>query len=86
MKRKQFIDDGFFVAEAKSQMSWIDENTVFIGSDFGDDTVDRLGIRQERHACGRAAYLWRKSKEVFAGEQADVAVTVYRGLGRRRVL
>jgi prolyl oligopeptidase len=74
---KAFVDDGFFVAEAKTQTSWIDEDTVFIGSDFGDNTLTDSGY-------ARTSRLWKRgvpieeAKEVFAGEQADVAVGVYR--------
>jgi prolyl oligopeptidase len=75
---KAFVDDGFFVAEAKTQTSWIDEDTVFIGSDFGDNTLTDSGY-------ARTSRLWKRgvpieeAKEVFAGEQADVSVGVYRG-------
>jgi len=74
---KAFVDDGFFVAEAKTNTSWIDEDTVFIGSNFGDDTLTDSGY-------ARTSRLWKRgvpieeAKEVFAGEQADVAVGVYR--------
>lgn len=75
---KAFVDAGFFVAEAKTDTSWIDEDTVFIGSNFGDDTLTDSGYP-------RTSRLWRRgvpieeAKEVFAGEQTDVSVTVYRG-------
>lgn len=75
---KAFVDDGFFVVEAKTETSWIDEDTVFIGSNFGDNTLTDSGY-------ARTSRLWKRgvpieeAKEVFAGEQADVAVGVYRG-------
>jgi prolyl oligopeptidase len=74
---KAFIEDGFYVAEAKSQMSWIDEDTVFVGSDFGDDTVTDSGYAKTSRLWTRGVPL-AEAKEVFAGEQADVAVSVYR--------
>ena len=76
--RKAFVGDGFFVAEAKTRTSWIDEDTVFIGSNFGDNTLTDSGY-------ARTSRLWKRgvpieeAKEVFAGEQADVSVGVYRG-------
>jgi prolyl oligopeptidase len=33
---KTFVMDGFSIAEAKQQVSWIDKNAVWIGSDFGE--------------------------------------------------
>lgn len=77
-ERKAFVDGGFFVAEAKTRTSWIDEDSVFIGSDFGDNSLTDSGY-------ARTSRLWKRgvpieeAKEVFAGEQADVAVGVYRG-------
>lgn len=74
---RNFVDDGFFVSEAKTGMSWIDEDTVFIGSDFGDDTVTDSGYARTSRLWVRGVPL-EEAKEVFAGEQADVAVAVYR--------
>lgn len=74
---RRFTDDGFFVAEAKTRVSWIDEDTLFIGGDFGDGSLTDSGYP-------RTARLWKRgepiaeSREVFAGQQEDVSVTVYR--------
>jgi len=75
---RSFVDDGFFVAEFKTRVNWIDQDTLFIGSDFGEGSLTDSGY-------ARTARLWRRgeplleAKEVFAGEKEDVAVTVYRG-------
>lgn len=75
---RSFIDDGFFVAEGKTNTSWIDADALFIGGDFGAGSLTDSGY-------ARTSRLWRRGEplaeatEVFAGEQADVAVTVYRG-------
>lgn len=74
---REFVEDGFFVAEFKTRVSWIDADTVFIGSDFGPGSLTDSGYP-------RTARLWNRgdpiaeAKEVFAGEKQDVAVTVYR--------
>ena len=73
-----FVDDGFFVAEAKTGVSWLDRDTVFIGSDFGEGSLTDSGYP-------RTARLWTRgeplseAREVWAGEQGDVAASVYRG-------
>ena len=36
-------DGGFVVAEAKSSLDWIDENTVYIGTDFGPGSMTDSG-------------------------------------------
>lgn len=74
---KAFVDDGFFVPEFKTRVSWIDENTVFIGGDYGADSLTESGYP-------RTSRLWQRgdpiteAREVFAGEKEDVSVTVYR--------
>lgn len=74
---RRFVDDGFFVAEAKSSVSWLDADTVFIGSDFEEGSLTDSGYP-------RTSRLWRRGEpmeeatEVFAGEQTDVWAGVYR--------
>lgn len=74
---KAFVDDGFVAPEAKSRLSWIDSNSVFIGTDFGEGTLTDSGY-------ARTVRIWRRgdslsdATEIFAGEQSDVAANVYR--------
>ena len=35
MRTQEFVADGFVVPEAKTQISWEDENSVLIGTDLG---------------------------------------------------
>lgn len=80
---KTFVMDGFSIAEAKHDVSWIDENAVWVGSDFGDGSLTDSGYP-------RTARLWRRGEpieeamEVFAGEKTDVAAGVYRTWDRDR--
>jgi prolyl oligopeptidase len=75
---RKFVKDGFLVAENKTNLSWIDANTVFVGSDFGDDSVTDSGYPRTARLWHRGEPL-EKSREIFAGERKDVAVSVYRG-------
>ena len=74
---RAFVEGGFFVPEAKSRVSWIDSDTLYLGSDFGDGTLTDSGYP-------RTARIWRRGEpfsdaiEVFAGEQSDVAASVFR--------
>lgn len=72
---RRFVDDGFAVPEAKTEVEWIDADAVYIGSDFGPGSLTDSGYpRVIRH--------WRRGQPlaqapvVFEGERADVAVSV----------
>ena len=77
VEERAFVDNGFLVPEAKSRLDWIDEDTVYIGTDFGDGSLTDSGYP-------RTARVWRRGEsisdaaEIFAGEQSDVWAGVYR--------
>ena len=77
VEERAFVDDGFLVSEAKSELGWIDEDTVYIGTDFGYGSLTDSGYP-------RTARVWRRGEpisdaaEIFAGEQSDVWAGVYR--------
>ncbi len=74
---KRFVDGGFRLDEAKSTVSWVDENTLYVGTDFGEGSLTDSGYP-------RTSRLWRRGEplaeapEVFAGERKDVWAGVYR--------
>ncbi|NIM63021.1 MAG: S9 family peptidase, partial [Acidobacteria bacterium] len=63
---KNFVDGGFFVPESKARVSWKDENTLWVGTDFGEGTLTKSGYP-------------RFSKEWKRGTPLDSATTVYEG-------
>jgi prolyl oligopeptidase len=81
VETKTFVMDGFSIPEAKQRVSWIDENAVWVGSDFGEGSLTDSGYP-------RTARLWKRGEpleeatEIFAGEQADVAAGIYRAWDR----
>jgi len=72
---KTFIEDGFFLPEAKQSIDWLDENTLLVASDFGEGTLTTSGY-------ARIAKLWTRGTELseaetlFEGETTDVLVAV----------
>jgi len=70
-RTKQFVDDGFVTEESKGSMSWLDENTMIVGVDFGEGTMTDSGYP-------RIAKLWRRGTPLSEaitlgeGEQTDV--------------
>ncbi|HEV7652284.1 MAG TPA: prolyl oligopeptidase family serine peptidase [Actinophytocola sp.] len=71
-----FVEDGFSLPEAKSQVGWIDEDRVYVGTDFGDGSLTSSGYP-------RIAKEWRRGTSlaeatvVFEGKPDDVAAGAY---------
>ncbi len=74
---KQFVENGFFLAEAKSNLSWVDEDTLFVGSDFGDGSLTESGYPRTTRLWERGEPV-EEAEEIFAGEVEDVASGVSR--------
>ena len=66
MNRREFLKEGFNRSEAKGNISWIDQDSVFIYTDFGEGTMTSSGYP-------RIAKLWRR------GQPMDEAEIVYEG-------
>ncbi len=71
---KSFVQDGFQLPQAKSRCSWIDADTIFVGTDFGPGTLTTSGYP-------RIAKIWKRgtplssAKTVFEVQAADVSAT-----------
>lgn len=61
---KQWVKAGFFRPEAKGSLSWIDEDTVYVATDFGAGTTTNSGY-------ARIAKRWKR------GTPLSAAITVY---------
>jgi prolyl oligopeptidase len=84
---RQFVAGGFSLPEAKSELQWLDENRVFVGTDFGSGSLTTSGYP-------RVVKLWQRgtplgaAKTVYEGQTSDVAagVTVDHTPGYERVV
>jgi prolyl oligopeptidase len=69
---RAFVRDGFALAEAKSSISWLDEDTVVFGTDFGPGSMTSSGYP-------RVAKIWKRggpqalARTVYEGKESDVA-------------
>jgi prolyl oligopeptidase len=76
VETKSFVNDGFRLPEAKSQVSWIDMDTLFVGTDFGAGSMTTSGYP-------RIAKIWKRGRPVsdaslvFEGQPSDVAVNAF---------
>jgi len=73
---KVFVEDGFYVPEAKAEVSWMDENTLWIGTDFGEGTLTSSGYPRLAKKWKRGTPL-ESATTIFEGAVEDVAVGVY---------
>jgi prolyl oligopeptidase len=77
MRTKKFVVDGFCVPEAKTQISWENENSVLVGTDFGEDSLTESGYP-------RLVKRWRRgtplddAETLFSGARTDVLVAASR--------
>jgi prolyl oligopeptidase len=87
---KRFVaaaDGGFVLPEAKSDVTWADDNTIYVGTDFGPGSMTDSGYP-------RIIKRWRRDQPlthaltVYEGRTQDVAVyaTVDRTPGYERTL
>ncbi len=69
---KQFVSGGFSLPEAKSSVSWRDEDTLWVGTDFGPGSLTVSGYP-------RIVKLWKRgtplssARTVFEGKSEDVS-------------
>jgi prolyl oligopeptidase len=69
---RRFVSDGFTLPEAKSELDWLDEDHVFVGTDFGPGALTDSGYP-------RVVKLWKRGTPlsaatlVYEGQKTDVA-------------
>jgi len=73
---RRFVADGFKLPEAKSEVAWLDIDTVFVGTDFGPGSLTDSGYP-------RIIKRWRRGQPladaatVFEAQPGDVAASVH---------
>ncbi len=77
LETKQFVEGGFYLPEAKTNVSWIDKDTLFVGTDFGAESMTDSGYPMISKRWRRGTPL-ASAQTVFSGEKQDVAVGTYR--------
>jgi prolyl oligopeptidase len=71
---KTFVKDGFILPEAKSDISWRDRDHVYVGTDFGADTLTDSGYPRIVKEWMRGTAL-ASAKTLFEGRKTDVSVS-----------
>ncbi len=75
LKNKSFVTNGFFAPEAKSHVSWRDQDSVYIGTDFGPGSLTSSGYPRMVKEWKRGQPL-TNATVVFEGKTEDVSVDV----------
>jgi prolyl oligopeptidase len=76
METREFINDGFELPEAKSQIGWEGPDTVLVGTDFGDDSLTESGYPRIVKRWHRGTPL-SDAETIFEGAHTDVSATGY---------
>lgn len=76
VQQRRFVSGGFAVAEAKTDVGWIDADHIYVGTDFGPGSLTASGYP-------RVVKLWRRGTSlsqatvVYEGQPEDVAVSAF---------
>ena len=76
LEKKAFVERGFTLREAKSRVSWRDENSLYVGTDFGPGSMTESGYP-------RLAKLWKRGTSlseaelVYEGKTEDVSISAW---------
>jgi prolyl oligopeptidase len=74
---RRWVEDGFYRPVAKGDVGWIDQDTVFVATDFGPGSMTTSGYP-------RTARLWKRGTPmseatmVYEGKPDDMSVVAYR--------
>ncbi|TQV87642.1 prolyl oligopeptidase family serine peptidase [Aliikangiella coralliicola] len=77
IKTRKFVENGFYLPEAKSATAWKDANTLYVGTDFGEGSLTSSGYP-------RISKLWKRgtplteAKVVYEASTESVSAGVYR--------
>ena len=70
--KKQFIENGFYLPEAKGGASYVDENTLSVSTDFGKGSMTTSGYPNQVKLWKRGTDI-KDAKLIFEGNRNDVS-------------
>jgi len=72
----KFVEGGFTIPEAKSNVAWADKDTLLVGTDYGPESLTSSGYP-------RVIKMWKRgtplaaARTIFTGEKTDVSATPF---------
>ena len=70
---RRFVEDGFYVPEAKTDVGWIDADRIYVGTDFGPGSLTSSGYPRLVKEWRRGTPL-SEAALVYEGKPDDVGV------------
>lgn len=71
VEKKQFIENGFSIEEAKGSANYVDENTLIVSTNFGEETMTSSGYPRQVKLWKRGTLL-KNAQLIYEGQQTDV--------------
>ncbi len=79
LNKRAFVDGGFTLPEAKSQVAWIDENTIYVATDFGPGSMTASSYPRIVKEWKRGTPL-SEAKQVYEAKPTDLTAGAFRDL------
>ncbi|WP_431874445.1 prolyl oligopeptidase family serine peptidase [Amycolatopsis sacchari] len=76
LESREFVPDGFQLPEAKSRVGWINEDLIYVGTDFGEGSLTTSGYPRVMKEWRRGTPL-SEAVTVYEGKLEDVAAFAY---------
>jgi prolyl oligopeptidase len=77
LSTKGFIKDGFALPEAKSQVAWIDDDHIYVATDFGPGSMTTSSYPRIVKEWKRGTPL-ASARTVYEGKDNDLSISAYR--------
>jgi prolyl oligopeptidase len=74
LSSKSFVEGGFDLPVAKTQVAWIDQNTLYVGTDFGPGSMTESSYPRIAKEWKRGTPL-SSASTVFEGKPTDLAIS-----------
>lgn len=75
LQTRQFVDGGFVVPEAKSNIGWLDRDMLLVATNWGEGSLTESGYPFILKAWRRGTPL-ASATEIMRGERSDVSLSV----------
>jgi len=76
VREKVFVKEGFVLPTAKSQVAWKDENTLYVGTNFGAGSMTQSGYARITKVWKRGTAL-ASAETLYEGQETDMGVWTY---------